>query len=269
VSGIKALVRGALVRMLRRRGYAVVRDWELADLRDKAAKFALAGGGPPELLRHVLARLACDGVLDVGANRGQFHDRLRAETGFTGLIVSYEPIPELAASLLDRASTEPGWEVRASALGACAGTRDLHVTAADEFSSFHAPAAGQPSRFAATNRVMRRVAVPVSTLAVELERLRRDRGVARPFVKLDTQGEDLEVLAGAGDSLRSVVGLQSEVSLVALYDGAPGWLESIRTIEGLGFRLAGVFPVAVDVATCRAVELDCVFVRPDAVSPPD
>lgn len=265
---LKSLVRAAVERALGRRGYAVIRRWELADLRDKVAKAALAGNRLGGLLKHLVGRLRPDCVLDVGANRGQFHDLLRAEAEFEGAIVSYEPIPALAEALARRAGSEPLWEVRATALGAATGTMDLHVTAADEFSSLRAPSATQPSRFEATNRVLRRLPVPVSTLGVELERLGRERRFRRFFVKLDTQGFDLEVLQGVGTALPLVVGLQCEVSLVPIYEGAPGWLESIRTIEGLGFRLAGVFPVAVDVATCRAVELDCVFVRPEAVSAP-
>lgn len=86
-------------------------------------------------------------------------------------------------------------------------------------------------------------------------------------MKLDIQGSDLEVFAGAADEAAHVVGVLTEASLLPLYEGAPSWPDTIRVIGGAGFAAAGVFPVATDVATARLVEVDLVFVRPAAASP--
>lgn len=265
--GLKSIVVRALTPVLRRAGYSTLRSWELADLRDKVAKVHLVASGLPELLSHVLGRIHCDCILDVGANRGQFHDLLRTQAKFTGHIVSYEPVPELAKALAERTRSENMWEVQSGALGPSAGEMELNVMAADEFSSFLAPRLGQPNRFGATNRVVRRVVVPVTTLGSEIERIHRERGLTRFYVKLDTQGYDLDVLRGVGAGLERIVGLQSEVSLVPIYDGMPDWFQSIKAMQELGFQVAGLFPVSNDVATCRAVEVDCILVRPEAVCP--
>jgi len=80
------------------------------------------------------------------------------------------------------------------------------------------------------------------------------------YLKLDTQGYDLEVLRGAGRSLERIAALQSEISFIPLYAGMPAWRESIERIEALGFAVSGIFAVSRE-PTLRLVEADCVFVR--------
>jgi hypothetical protein len=83
----------------------------------------------------------------------------------------------------------------------------------------------------------------------------------RVYLKLDTQGYDLEAFAGAGDRIKQVVGMQSEVSSVPIYDGMPRLTEQIAVYEDAGFELTGMFPVITDAATMRIIEFDAVMVR--------
>ena len=91
-------------------------------------------------------------------------------------------------------------------------------------------------------------------------------GVANPrvYLKLDTQGYDLQAFAGAGDRVADLVGMQSEVSLVPLYDGMPHLTDQLATYEAAGFGLTGIFPVIVDRPTMRVIEFDAVMVRTEA-----
>jgi len=41
------------------------------------------------------------------------------------------------------------------------------------------------------------------------------------FLKMDTQGWDLDVFVGCGTCLASVVGLQSELSIRSVYEAMP------------------------------------------------
>ena len=89
---------------------------------------------------------------------------------------------------------------------------------------------------------------------------------SRVFLKLDTQGWDLEVLKGAHDVLERLVGLQLEASLTPLYEGVPTFAQTVEYVAGLGFDLTGVFPVNRD-SLFRLIEVDCVFINshhPDA-----
>ena len=65
---------------------------------------------------------------------------------------------------------------------------------------------------------------------------------ARPFLKMDVQGFEAYVLDGAEGMLPRIVGLQVELQLVRLYDGAPTFERMLERIADLGFVLAGLEP---------------------------
>lgn len=211
-----------------------------------------------EHLRSVFGAHNIDCVVDVGAHRGKFYRLLREDLAFTGPVVSIEPIAELAAELEKRARREAGWRIQRCALGASSGTARLNVMARSDFSSLLEPSDAATGKFHALNAVTRTEDVPMRTLD---ELMSEDSGKAqRLYLKLDTQGYDLEVLRGAQNTLPRVAALQSEISFLPIYAGMPSWQESIQRIGALGFAVSGIFSVSRD-PSLRLVEADCVFVR--------
>ncbi|MER6969263.1 FkbM family methyltransferase, partial [Streptomyces halstedii] len=91
----------------------------------------------------------------------------------------------------------------------------------------------------------------------------------RPYLKMDTQGYDLEVFAGAGERVAEFVGMQSEVAALRLYEGSPRMDEAIALYEENGFEITGMYPVTREEATGRVVEFDCVMVRAAAIPADD
>jgi hypothetical protein len=89
----------------------------------------------------------------------------------------------------------------------------------------------------------------------------------RPFLKLDTQGYDLDVFAGAGDAVDRFVGMQSELALMQIYEGMPRWPEALATYEAAGFEIAALYPVSRQTKTARLLEFDCVMVRGKVLKP--
>ena len=83
----------------------------------------------------------------------------------------------------------------------------------------------------------------------------------RPYLKLDTQGFDLDVFAGAGDAIRRFVGMQSELALMEIYKGMPRMQDALAAYEGAGFEVAALYPVSRQTRTARVLEYDCVMVR--------
>jgi Methyltransferase FkbM domain len=92
---------------------------------------------------------------------------------------------------------------------------------------------------------------------------RADGGPPRVFLKMDTQGFDLEAFRGLGDRVGEIVGLQSEVALLLIYDGMPRMPEAVATYEAAGFELSGMYPVTSE-PDGRVIEYDCVMVRASA-----
>src|SRR5262249_54860745 len=83
----------------------------------------------------------------------------------------------------------------------------------------------------------------------------------RVFLKMDTQGYDMHVLEGAGETLANVVALQAEVSVIPIYHGMHSMVESIAYYNALGFECTNLFPVTFDADDLGVIEYDCVMRR--------
>jgi hypothetical protein len=81
------------------------------------------------------------------------------------------------------------------------------------------------------------------------------------YLKIDTQGYDMEVLRGAEGVLPQIKGAQTEVSFIPIYDGMPHYIESIREFEARGFRVVDIMPVSRDDGELLMVEMDCILAR--------
>lgn len=246
---MKNLLRIALQSLAQGIGCELIPKWRLTNL---------------ELATHLaklFARYQIDAVLDVGANRGQYRDFLRDEVGFAGHIVSFEPMSALAAALRERAGADARWSVFHCAVGPAPGTLPLNVMRDDSLSSFRRPdGTAVRDDLDAQNTVVRVEEVAVRTLEGLWPEIAALHKVARPYLKMDTQGFDLEVVAGAGAALRQVVALQSEVAFRALYAAAPNHLDSISQLQSAGFEITGIFAVSRD-EKLRVIESDCVMLN--------
>jgi hypothetical protein len=101
--------------------------------------------------------------------------------------------------------------------------------------------------------------VSVRRLDEVLEEVVQDFNSKRIFLKMDTQGYDLEVFKGLGNKLKYVVAIQSEVSVIPIYKEVPHWTDCISFYERAGFGVTSLFPVTID--SCRVIEFDCLMVR--------
>lgn len=217
--------------------------------------------GPERVhLRKFFQHFEIDCVFDVGANRGQYATMLREKVGYTGPIISFEPIPELAAELKTKSANAANWFVEAMALDSEEGPATFNIMTHNEFSSLRLPAAGQPTRFTADNKVAREVTVMRGRLDRKFDEWKARLGFKRPFLKMDTQGNDLHVVEGGGARLGEFLGLQSELAIKTLYEGAPDIWESIRRYQELGFELSALVPNNTGHFP-TLIEIDCILHR--------
>jgi FkbM family methyltransferase len=175
-------------------------------------------------------------VLDVGAARGDFGRELR-DFGYRHRIVSFEPLPSVFQQLAATVEGDPSWTVRNLALGEESGRGTINVASNSDSSSLLAM--GQAHRTAAPEVVYTTqqdvAVVRLDDLAAEL----LPPG-SRAYLKLDTQGFEREVLAGAAETLPRCVGLQLELSFVPLYEGGMLIDEAISYLYRLGFGMVGI-----------------------------
>jgi hypothetical protein len=81
------------------------------------------------------------------------------------------------------------------------------------------------------------------------------------FLKIDTQGYEMEVLKGSTKLLPRITALQLELSLSPLYDGAPTFTEMVSFVESEGYEMFGIVPGFKDPRIGRLLQLDGFFVR--------
>lgn len=224
----------------------------------KAAQEHLGAEHVASLLTHY--RVNC--VLDVGANIGQYATRLR-RYGYTGRIASFEPVPATAEKLREAAADDPEWHVYPYALGREDRTDTINVVYGS-MSSLLDPSDFGTSRYKRFRR-SREERITVRRLDGLLEEVFTGLDDPRPYLKLDTQGFDLEAYAGCGDHIGRFVGMQSEVALLQIYEGMPRMGEAIATYEADGFEITGMYPVTREESTGRVLEFDCVMARADAL----
>jgi FkbM family methyltransferase len=247
------IVKDSVLRVSRSFGYDIV---PLREVKER--DFALHLG-------ELLSRLEIDCVLDVGANVGQYRDFLRDRVLYEGTIVSFEPVGRHVGQLRERAKADPGWHIEPYALGARGDTLSINVMVSDQFSSFLEPDHSRVREFGALNVPCRTETVAVKTLDAVLPQLRERLGIRRPYLKLDTQGFDIEVMEGARDCLPAIPALQTEASVLGIYKGMPGYMETIHYLGDRGFDITGLYPISRD-RSLRLIEFDCVMINRAAVT---
>lgn len=206
-------------------------------------------------LRSLFLELRIDLVIDVGANEGHFAQSLRAF--YTGEIHSFEPVSSIFARLETAASRDPHWHVHNFALGSRETRQSINISNLTVFSSFLKSNDFSKTHFGDEVLDMGCETVAVRRFDNVIGQIAPNSAGRRIFVKVDTQGYDTEVFHGIGDELRNISALQSEVSLIPIYEGMPHWTESIALYERYGFGVVGMFPVTRD--SMRVIEYDCLL----------
>ena len=211
-----------------------------------------------ERLFAVLQRLHVNLLIDVGANTGQYAQRLRA-LGYRGRIVSFEPLAAAHARLTAEARGDPTWNIAPRlALGERDGEIELKVSANSVSSS---TLAMLPSHLAAAPE-----SAPCGVERVPLAKLDDAlapflRGDETALLKIDVQGAEDRVLAGADRTLRCVAAVQAELSLLPLYEGQTLIYGMIELLRQRGYELADMQPAFVDPRTGRLLQVDGLFAR--------
>ena len=213
--------------------------------------------------RHTLfASYGVDLVLDVGANRGQYARQLRT-MGYRGRIVSFEPVSDVYDMLAGAAAGDRLWTTVNVGLGDIDGSATIHVSDARVFSSL-LPRSTQRDYVDPESAPIRDETVQISRLeSIADEYL---TNASSPYLKVDTQGFDAQVLDGAGKTIDRYVGVQVELSLVPLYVGENNYQDTIIWLLDRGFELMSVEPGESDPTTGRLYWMDALFFRSVAPS---
>lgn len=226
-----------------------------AGTRPRFWRALLAGVAPTVEHLPVLDGLPVDGIVDVGANRGQF--TLLCRLAFPGVpVVAFEPIATEAARFRRVHGRAGGVELIECALGGERGTATLHLSRCADSSSLLPIGPGQVKWFPRTGEI--------GTTTVKVKRLDDHAehwiGRTRQLLKLDVQGYELNVLRGGIETLKTCAYVYVECSEVELYEGQALRREVEAFLGERGFVMqAACNPVRRD---GRVIQVDCLFQRP-------
>jgi FkbM family methyltransferase len=157
-------------------------------------------------------------VIDVGARGGAGDAWYRLSP--LARLIGFEPDAEECARL-NRQVARPGAErYVAAALGRHSGPAEFHRTRAAMCSSLYRPDPEVSDRYPVLE-AMRQVSTdPLQLTTLEEWAHANDVDNIR-FLKLDTQGSELDILEGAGSLLDDCLGIEVEVEFSPLYVGQP------------------------------------------------
>jgi FkbM family methyltransferase len=210
-------------------------------------------------LRHRLLfrQLPIDLLIDVGANTGQFARECRA-VGYKGSILSFEPSATAHATLLQSAASDALWVVaERMALGAANGEAEINIASNSQSSSI-LPMLDSHLTADPKSAYLQKEKVPLRCLDDVVPATASSRSI---FLKLDVQGYESQVLAGATQLLAHTVAVRLEMSLLPLYQGETLMPQLQAVMSAKGFDLWDLEPTFRDPATGRLLQIDGIFTR--------
>ena len=212
-------------------------------------------------MHRLLAYHNIDLVLDVGANIGQYAKLLR-ELGYSGRIVSFEPLSSAYSQLKAVSKKDPLWEIAPqAAIGNQEGEIIINI-AGNSYSSSALPMLDAHLESAPESAYSGSETVKLSRLdTIAKDYIKSE--TKSIFLKIDVQGLEKQVLEGATAILPLVKGIKLELSLVPLYEGQVLFKEMIDIVEKLGYELYGIEPGFTAEKTGRMLQMDGIFFKPD------
>lgn len=113
---------------------------------------------------------------------------------------------------------------------------DFHICNRQEVSSIYKPNRNLLERYENPERF--HIQRTISLEANSIDNLLPKEGIHEiDFIKIDTQGSELDILKGANNYFGNLIGLEVEVEFVELYQGQPLFTEVNSFVESKGFSL--------------------------------
>lgn len=204
-----------------------------------------------------LLSLNIDLLIDIGANTGQSAIQARSE-GYFGKIISFEPLLHAHKTLCNNSANDNMWFVyRRCAIGSQSSTASINVSGNSGSSSMldmlprHIDASPE-SQYSSKQDVE---IIALDSIFDEIS-----QGHKNIFLKIDTQGYEHEVLAGAIISMNKIKAIQLELSTTPLYKSQFLYEYYFDFFKKNQYSLWGLMPGFSDPKTGELLQFDALFV---------
>jgi FkbM family methyltransferase len=195
-------------------------------------------------------------ILDIGANEGQFADKMHALFPDT-LIYSFEPIPESFDRLEKNFEDIKQIKGINLALGEAAGEIIFNKNESTASSSFldMADTHKQSFDFAVKTN-------PIQVKVDTLDNVMSTEKIDLPMlIKIDVQGFEDKVIKGGKEVIRKADMVICEVSFVELYKGQLLFGDTYEIFKNLGFVYAGSIEQLRAPETNKILQADAIFIK--------
>ena len=214
--------------------------------------------GLDKTMMDLLNKKEIDLILDVGANTGQFSNKLR-DIGYNGRIISFEPLQNEFKELKKNSEKDVNWEVNNFAFGN--EDKDLFINVAGnsysssflEMNDRHIENAPQ-SKYIGTQKAKMK---KLETYLNENPALKKHK----IYLKLDVQGFEKNVILGAEKVLNNIKGIQLELSFDELYKGETLFSSMVEFLDKKDFYLCHISPEFTSPNNNKLLQVDTVFFR--------
>jgi len=196
---------------------------------------------------------ACEHVVDIGANRGQF--ALVARSCFpSARIDSFEPLNGPAEKYLQVFSGDKSTHLHHYAVGAKTSEMTIHISNRDDSSSLLPIGKMQSTIFPNTEEIAT-TTVHVTTL----DKILAEADFrSNALLKIDVQGYEMTTLKGCANLLHRFKHAYVECSFVEMYEGQSLASDVIQFLAEHKFKIAGVYNMHFD-ETGLAIQADFMF----------
>lgn len=208
-------------------------------------------------IKNIINHYKINLILDVGAHQGEFGKLLHRE-GYKGEIHSFEPVSQSFNKLSEASHSDPNWFVYKNAIGDVREQKKISISSASNLSSFLN--LNDFGKDAFNERMTKEEIVEVDTIDNFLNSHIKNINQKRIFLKMDTQGYDLNVFKGALKNIKHIICMLSELAIIPCYSEMPHYLDVLREYEKYGFIVSGMYPIGI-CEDMSLVEMDCMLVN--------
>jgi len=188
---------------------------------------------------NAMKKVKIDVLFDIGANTGEFSSAIR-EKGYSGKIVSFEPLTSAIKKLIQLASKDVNWLVHdRTAIGDRKGLVDINISK-NSYSSSILPMLNLHLNSEFNSRYIGTEKTPIITLdSVADKYLNKSSNC---FIKIDTQGYEERVLKGCKKMLSKncISAVEVEIVFSDIYAKINNISDLEKFLVPNNFRLAGI-----------------------------
>lgn len=221
-------------------------------------------------LNNLIKRKKIDLIFDVGANTGQYALSLR-RFGYTKKIVSFEPMKKENEILRKKSIKDNNWLVGWDTTNTNLYDKPIGLGSQNKSLKINKAKNSVSSSIMLINKSHTDVEPNSKTSGkekikvIKLDKIfnHYSKKKNRILLKIDTQGYEYEVLAGAIKSLKYISVIQLELSLVNLYKNQKKWLDIISFLQKRNFKVIKFFDGFEDKKTNETLQIDCIFIKKD------